>query len=968
MNNTGVTIRALGPPATLLLVTMLVLSGVATGGLVGSPSISDHALSDASSSNSMLESSKSAESGLSEDALDEFNGTSELIVRFDGPPGHSPPKTPEQARTTADELYEPLIEYADSTSDIEVLATFWVANAVLIKVDPDKVEIDDVASLPHVTEIHPNFNIPAAPTITEDNTLGPVDQTVSPQSDPQNGSNWEHDLINASAGWERAGTKGSGARIAIVDSGLDPEHPDIDLYTEDPSDPTYPGGWAEFDETGSQINGSTPSKSSSHGQHVSGIVAGGNTSGDYIGVAPEVDLLHAKVFGEESGDNFAAVVGAIEWAILHKADVVSLSLGPVGGGQVPALIEPVQRAKSMGTFVVGAAGNDGADEFGGPTGSPGNVFETIAVGSVDQHERVAKRSSGESIVTPIDWGQAAPIEWPESYVLPNVVAPGVDVTSTIGNDSYGMLSGTSMAAPHVAGALGILRSMRPNLSTTNGTAALTTTATKPHECVPQCHPRDGVDIRYGAGIIDLWAAIEAVEIGSSIRGTVKTQTGSAVDDAVLHLGSGAHAYTSGTGSVDLLVAPGEHEIKLSAWGTEDRDVSVTVPPGQSTKVPGTVNTTLEATQLGSVPEAFEAGDSIEFQFRTAHVDDIKFDVPSDSLSMIDDITLDQSSISPNNWTSFDGPDRGVVDVEIITASDADGPVIVQPRIRGLETEYSLDPVGTTIVEEFVEIAVVEAPGDVQGAQITETLGQELPLKYNISIERTSRPATVIEEFDGVVIQNLPDDNSSVRNVATAAERPENAVLYLEQWGDESSAISRLSNVTGNPKTVGQNSRLEGGPVEVHLNRSHAILDSIARPGISSPIHDGLFADHAWFNGFDGTTIAATEFQGSHPGDSIGYHDSDNNFYLASFGRSTHVTNSDFTLLADRLLGNALQHAIAVGESPRFAYDQSGDGQINSSELLMAIEDYHRGDLSEEGLRDVVDAWAAGTTGDLEALR
>ena len=109
-------------------------------------------------------------------------------------------------------------------------------------------------------------------------------------------------------------------KVAVLDTGVDADHQDIDLYTEDENDKTYPGGWAEFDSYGNQVEDSKPHDTGTHGTQVSGTVAGGNADGAYIGVAPETNLMHGLVLSGSDGGTFSQIVGGMEWAIENDAD------------------------------------------------------------------------------------------------------------------------------------------------------------------------------------------------------------------------------------------------------------------------------------------------------------------------------------------------------------------------------------------------------------------------------------------------------------------------------------------------------------------------------------------------------------------------------------------------------------------------------------------------------------------------
>jgi len=175
-----------------------------------------------------------------------------------------------------------------------------------------------------VSELHANFEV-QAPTPRR------VDRPSMATSTKGYNTTYGLDQVNATEVWDAYGTMGQGVKVAVLDTGVNASHQDIDLYTENASDPTYPGGWAEFNSTGAKIPGSEPYDSGQHGKHTSGTVAGGNASGEYVGVAPEATLIHGGVLTDEGG-TFASILAGMEWAVQEEADVVSMSLGCIVGG------------------------------------------------------------------------------------------------------------------------------------------------------------------------------------------------------------------------------------------------------------------------------------------------------------------------------------------------------------------------------------------------------------------------------------------------------------------------------------------------------------------------------------------------------------------------------------------------------------------------------------------------------------
>lgn len=246
-------------------------------------------------------------------------------------------------------------------------------------------------------------------------------------------------LIGAPLVWE-VGYRGRGVRVAIVDTGIDAEHPALrgrvaaihDLTGEGPRD----------------LNG--------HGTHVAGIVAGDGER--YRGVAPEATLMAVKVLRGDGSGTTSQVMAGVEWAVQQGAQVINLSLGSSGTSDgTDPLSQTGDAAMARGIVVCVAAGNDGPR--GGSIGSPGTARQVITVGASTDHDAVADFSSR---------GPTA-----DERVKPDLVFPGYGIIScrargtTMGrpiDDLYTEASGTSMATPHASGTVALLLQARPGLT------------------------------------------------------------------------------------------------------------------------------------------------------------------------------------------------------------------------------------------------------------------------------------------------------------------------------------------------------------------------------------------------------------------------------------------------------------------------------------------------------------------------
>ncbi|MFF8883539.1 S8 family serine peptidase [Streptomyces flaveolus] len=441
-----------------------------------------------------------------------------------------------------------------------VLNTFWLKNMVLVNATPDTLR--ELAALAPVERVIPNFTLKAPPGETAEKSDKAIARATAQPS------TWGLAKIGADKVHSDEKITGDGVRVAVLDTGIDADHPDIagKLASTDPADPSHPGGWIEFDADGKPVPGSVPHDSSYHGTHVAGTIAGGDASGTQIGVSPDAELMGGLVIPGGNG-SLAQVVAGMQWAIApyaadgtpagEPADVVSMSLG--SDGYADELVEPARNILRAGIFPAFAIGNACLQG----SASPGNVYESVSVGATDSDDNVADFSCGE-VVKKSNWS-APPAEWPDSYVVPDVSAPGVDVLSALPDGGYGTLDGTSMATPHVSGTVALMLQAQPDLTVDEALAILTGTS----------HSDDRYgerpNARYGYGRIDAYAAVKEASLRSGVQGTVTdSRSGKPLAGVtVTRTDTGRAVTTDAEGRFSIRLAPGTHDLALSRFGYVD---------------------------------------------------------------------------------------------------------------------------------------------------------------------------------------------------------------------------------------------------------------------------------------------------------------------------------------------------------------------------------------------------------------
>ncbi|HEX6459580.1 MAG TPA: S8 family serine peptidase [Thermoleophilaceae bacterium] len=264
-------------------------------------------------------------------------------------------------------------------------------------------------------------------------------------------------------------TIGAGAKVAVVDTGIDAAHPDL-------AGRVGPG-WDFVDGDG------TPQDGNGHGTHVSGIIAADANNGIGVdSVAPGATIMPVRVLDSSGSGADSTVAQGIDWATAHGADVINLSLGgsvPTSGLGIPdAIGAAVQRAVNAGVVVVAAAGNDGLP-FCENNSMAGKV---LCVGAVDKRGNRSFYSS---------FGSGLSLVAPGGSDIPGT---DEDVLSTWNDGGYQELAGTSQATPHVSGVAALLVSLG-----VRGQAAV--------QRILATATNLGPSVQFGAGLVNAQAAV-----------------------------------------------------------------------------------------------------------------------------------------------------------------------------------------------------------------------------------------------------------------------------------------------------------------------------------------------------------------------------------------------------------------------------------------------------------------------------
>ena len=285
-----------------------------------------------------------------------------------------------------------------------------------VAIEVPKAAVEGLRRNPNVVSIEPDVTVKA------------LDKGgIKPPKPPKGGGTeqssevleWNVDRIDADLAWGES--TGSGVTVAVVDTGIDKYHPDL-------ADNIL--GGLNFVYKGRKLTPSKWDDDNGHGTHVAGIIAATDNEIGVIGVAPEAKLYAVKVLDASGSGWLSDVVAAVELCVDDQMDVVNMSLGTTY--DYPLLEQACQVAAEAGILLVAAAGNEGADVL-----YPAAYSSVIAVGATYDSDDVPSWSN-----------QGPELE---------LAAPGVAVRSTWKGGGYRTVSGTSMAAPHVAGVCALAR-------------------------------------------------------------------------------------------------------------------------------------------------------------------------------------------------------------------------------------------------------------------------------------------------------------------------------------------------------------------------------------------------------------------------------------------------------------------------------------------------------------------------------
>ena len=437
------------------------------------------------------------------------------------------------------------LEGAQAAGQVEHYTPFWIFNGIAVRARPSVVQA--LAAHPSVAAVHLDH---WRQWITEESP-NPKFQNPNLQSairNLQSPLEWGVARIRADQVWSALRITGTGAVVAGMDTGVDWLHPALQANYRpfNPHGPTnHTHSW--YDATGG--GALYPIDDHGHGSHTLGTVVGQ----DGIGVAPGAGWIAVKALNNDGYAYDSWVHAGFQWLLAPGGnpamvpDVVNCSWGS-SISTLTTFQSDLRALRAAGIPVVFSAGNDGPGA--GTTDSPASLPEAFAVGATDPADQVAN-FSGRG---PSPWGE----------VRPHVVAPGVNVRSSLPGGAYDYKDGTSMAAPHVAGIVALLRSVSPTLGIDRATFIITSTTVPLGAAVPN---NDS-----GWGRVDAFAAVATLVQPGFITGTVARAgdgmplAGATVTAVPHEGGAAASAVAKDGGSYLLALSPDVYDLTASAFG------------------------------------------------------------------------------------------------------------------------------------------------------------------------------------------------------------------------------------------------------------------------------------------------------------------------------------------------------------------------------------------------------------------
>jgi subtilisin family serine protease len=761
--------------------------------------------------------------------------------------------------------------------------SYWIANTVHVTGDADLVK--RIAALPEVELITATrtYEIPEPLEGTEENRINNVE--------------WGIDRINAPDVWDQFGVRGEGIVVGVIDTGVQHDHPAlVEQYRGNLGGGAFDHNFNWHDP--STICGSpslVPCDNNGHGTHVTGTIVGDDGGENQIGVAPQAQFIAAKGC-EFTSCSDTALLSSGQF-ILAPTDLNNENADPTlrphivnnswGGGANtdPWYIATVQAWVAAGIFPQFANGNN----IPGCTAAsnPGNLPDSYSAGAFDINNNMAGFSN------------RGPSAFGAETIKPNLSAPGVNVRSALPGNTYGAISGTSMASPHVAGAVALMWSAAAAIERDiDATRALLDVTAEDTEDL-SCGGTPENNNVWGQGKLDAFAAVDQSPRGDTgtLAGTVTdADTGTPISGAQVSVTGEVdrNAVTAGDGTYSFVLPVGDYTVNVSAFGYEDASAEVSIVVDETTVADFALEAVDSVTVTGHVTDGSGHGWALYAQVSAAGTGVSTFTDPltgaySLSLPTNDTYTLQVSAEYPG----YAGASQQV------EVGDSDVTVDFSLAVNNCEAApgYFFD--GSVAVLGDLN-GMLGAFLDDNGIPSTEITWTDDPTVFDVII--VSRPGN---PGQGVFLDFLD-----------ATDAAGTGVVFLDQWSTLGNGIWLLWQHVGNPATRSTNFSSAIPHLFYEVVEEHPILDGFA-VGEQILFEDSTtFKDHAWFSGYEGEGRQVIGLAGRGDtgvvGDGIGVQERDNNRHalLSMHAPTAFVAPSNWSDDAGQIFLNAVSWVAA----------------------------------------------------------
>ncbi|MFD6142343.1 S8 family serine peptidase [Promicromonospora sp. NPDC060271] len=520
--------------------------------------------------------------------------TADFWIRFADTPDLAPAKDIADWGERGQFVYDALtstakVSQADVVADLKAAGadyeSYWISNAILVENGTEKLA-KQVAASREVKQVHERF---AAQPVE------PVERKASTENAPL-ATEWGLDAIGAPDVWDM-GFTGDGITVANIDSGVDVEHPALlQHYRGYLGEGELSNDYNWFDA--SDACDGAPCDVDAHGTHVMGTMVGDDGEGNQIGVAPDADWIAANGCASCSD---ADLLASGQWILAptradgsdpdpaQRPHIVNNSWGLTEPGAIDDFMsDEIAAWEAAGIFGAWAAGNAG--EVGcQSTSSPGANVATYAAGAFGENGDIAGFSSR---------GPGA-----DGETKPNLSAPGVDVRSSVPGGDYEEFSGTSMASPHLAGAVALLWSAAPVLVGDIEATKELLDGTSTDVADDSCGGMPADNNVWGEGKLDVQALVSNAPIDGYgfLAGTVTGPDGKPVAGVRVTAGERSDT-TDAEGAYRLGLEEGSYSVTASAFGFLDATAQADIVEDETTTVDLALKAAPTTTVSGTVTD------------------------------------------------------------------------------------------------------------------------------------------------------------------------------------------------------------------------------------------------------------------------------------------------------------------------------------------------------------------------------